>query len=500
MGGTLWQPRGFFLLLGLYSLVHLVLRLLVPPVLTIDDAREALFAQTFEWGYQARQPPFYNWLVWATVRLFGVGIASVSSVKYALLALAYAFLYLGARRILVDPRLAAPAAFSLLLMVPVNWVVHEALTHSIAVLTAAAATVYALIRLEASGRPWAYAGLGAALGLGLLSKFSYALFASALLLGALAVQPFRRRLASPWLLLTAGVVALLLLPYGLWFYGHDFSLTRIYAEEVDPGTPEPYLAGIASALYYILRVTFYYVTPLWIVFLVLFPGAWRAPAPLSGRALAGRRLLERFFLAELGLLVAGAVFAGVTYLKFRWMMPAFFLVPLYVFSRLDARAVETGRVRRFAQLLLVTELVLVVAFLVNVYRGDRFGKPSHLTTPYDVVATRLAAAGFRTGTIAADEGPLAGNLRLWFPGSRIMRVENPDYVPPPRGDGQCLIAWEGREPGVPAKMREWIAATLGVALTGNEPVRLIEEPVHFARHRRLSVRFVLFEDGVGRCR
>ena len=44
---------------------HALLRLFLSSTLTADDAREAVLAQTLQWGYQARQPPLYNWLVWA---------------------------------------------------------------------------------------------------------------------------------------------------------------------------------------------------------------------------------------------------------------------------------------------------------------------------------------------------------------------------------------------------------------------------------------------------
>jgi len=500
-GRLAWStPAGFAVLLVAYGLVHLALRLALSTTVTIDDSREAVLAQTLEWGYQPRQPPLYNWLVWAAFQVTGPGVLGLSLVKYAVLGAAYAFVYASGRRILADERLPPLAAFSLLLMVPIGWVVHETLTHSVAVLAAAAATFYALLRLEVSGSRGAYAAFGLAVASGLLSKFSYALFAGALLLAALTVPAYRARLLHPRLGLAAGTAVLAVVPFALWFYGHEFSLARIYAEEVDPGTPEPYLLGVASAVYYLARVSAYYLTPVWLLLLALFPAAWRAAGAVTAPAPA-ERLLARFFLAEVSLVLAGALVAGVTYLKFRWMMPAFFLFPLYLFARVGRRPVDAGRLRWYARVLVLTAALGATAFAVNIWRGDALGRPSPLNASYDVLAAHVAAAGFSGGTIAGGEGSAAGNLRLWFPRARVLRIANPDYVPPDRaGGGQCLIVWEKeRSEIMPVEVARWLEAALGLRLPGDLPVRTVQVPFHFSREHRLRVRFVLLPQGMGRC-
>ncbi len=494
------SPAGFLALLALYLAGHLALRLWLSSTLTIDDSREAVLAQSLEWGYQPRQPPLYNWLVWAAFRLLGPGVLALTVVKYAVLGAAYAFVYASARRLLADRRLPPLAAWALLLMAPIGWVVHEALTHSVAVLAAAAATVYALLRVEATGRATAYAGLGLAVAAGLLSKFSYALFAGALLLGALTVDCYRARLLRPPALLTLAVAALAVVPFAAWFYGHRFSLVRLYAEEVDPGEPDPYLRGLASAVCYIARVTLYYLGPLAVVLGGLLPAAWRPSGP-GARPTPGERLLARFFLAELALVLAGALGAGVTYLKFRWLMPAYFLFPLYLLCRAERRGPEPRRLRWLARLLVLTAVVGAIAFVANIRRGDAWGRPSHMNAPYDGVAARVAAAGFTGGTIAAGEGPVAGNLRLAFPAARVLRLATPDYLPPGGGGGQCLIVWETeRSAGVPEEIVRWLGTALGARVSADLPVGTVEVPYHFARRERLRVRYVLLPGGAGECR
>src|SRR5262252_1691022 len=83
------QPGGTLLLIAAWASLHAVLRLSFSSTLTADDAREAVLAQSLRWGYQARQPPLYNWLVWAAFRLFGPGLLALTLLKYALLVLAF---------------------------------------------------------------------------------------------------------------------------------------------------------------------------------------------------------------------------------------------------------------------------------------------------------------------------------------------------------------------------------------------------------------------------
>jgi 4-amino-4-deoxy-L-arabinose transferase-like glycosyltransferase len=494
-------PRGFAALLGLYLAVHVLLRVGLAPALTADDARDAFFAQSLEWGYLPKQPPLFNWLLLGAFRAFGVSAASVGLVKYALLGLAYGFVYLSGRRLLADARLAGLAAFSFLLMVPVSWVAHDLLTHSLAALACAAGTFHALLRLQAAPTRGAYAALGLALGLGLLAKFSYLFVAGALLLAALTVPGFRARLLDRRVLLSLGVAVALVGPYLAWFSAHRLSLAAMYAEEVRPETAGSYLGGVASGLSYLARVTAYYLAPLGAACLLLFPRGWlgRAAAP----ATEGGRLLERFLLVEAGLLAGGVLAGAVTYLKFRWVMPIYLLVPLWAFARLDRLGPPEPAVRRFGRLLVAAEAVVVLAFAASIWRGDLLGKPARFNTPYDRVAARLAAAGFSRGTIVTGGGALAGNLRLAFPDSRVLRLANAHYLPPPRPGpgGQCLLVreLEPRESGLD-DVRAWAAAALGVAASDENPVAVIDEPFHFSRRHRFRAAYVLFPDGSGQCR
>ena len=485
---------------------HAALRVWISPGLNIDDAREAIFSQTLAWGYQPRQPPLYTWLAWATVRLAGVSVASLTALKYAVLAVAYAFLYLTARRVLTDPRLPGLAAFSLLLLLPIGWFVHDDLTQSVAVLAAAAATVYALIQLEAAPTTGHYATLGLAIALGTLSKLTYLVFGAALGLAALTVVPYRRRLLDPRLVVTLLVAAALLLPYGLWLATQQDELAR-FARQVGPGATRSFVIGVLEGLGAVLRTSAYYAAPLALCFLFVFPEVYRAGPAMARPVDSGGLLVERTLLAGLGLLVSGALLNVLGQLKFRWAIPLFFLLPLYACVRLDRLGIDAGRRRRlnvYAGVLVLAETLMVLGIVLQIRLGARVGLPARLNTPYDGVAGAAAAAGFRRGTIVAGPGSLGGNLRVAFPDSRVASLETPAYLPPPvagRDAGECLLVWDRANDGViPDDLGAWVHARLDVAGPAAPPVETVTLPHRHSPGVTYRAFFVHLPEGAGGCR
>ena len=503
----LWEPRGTLALLLAWAGFHVLLRLALSSTLTADDAREAVLAQSLQWGYQARQPPLYNWLAWGAFRLIGPGLLALTLVKYAVLVLAFWLVYLTGRRILTDPRLATLGAFSFLLIVPLSWTLHEALTHSVTVLAACAGTVYALVRLGDAPRPRLYAALGLAVGLGLLSKFTYVVFLAALGLGVALRGPVppappeprdprhraRRDASGP------PVRALVRGP-------GPRPRQRVRARGPDRGGGGVGRAGGSGSRLRGARHRF-------------LPGAdGTGPGRvlsrhLPARAPGGQRPARR--------------------------------PPPRVAPGLDARSPHAGRARRGSELpqgalahpgILPGSAVRTVAPRAprcareEAAGGARAGPgPGRDRGRRHAVGPRRGRepvqpavpderAVRRRGRRALARWLHGRNHRRRFrrprgePGRPLpARARAPHGVPglpaAPRGPGQCLLVWDrhrrGRggdaAPGPPEDVQR-LAATLGVALTGSEPVGAVEAPFRFAPARVRRVYYVIFPDGAGHCR
>jgi 4-amino-4-deoxy-L-arabinose transferase-like glycosyltransferase len=499
-------PRGTLALLLAWAGFHVLLRLALSTTLTADDAREAVLAQSLEWGYQARQPPLYNWLAWGAFRLLGPSLLALTLLKYAVLVLAFWLVRLTAERILVDPRLATLGAFSFLLIVPIGLTIHEALTHSVTVLAACAGTVYALVRLGDAPSARAYAGLGLAVGLGVLSKFTYVLFLVALALAALTVDRYRGRLLHPGVLIAGLVATALVLPFGLWFVGEGHDLSRLYAREVRIEDGDTWAAEAGVGLGYVARIAAYYLAPLGTVLAACFPAVYRR-LPRRSAGPAGGRLLGWLLAWVLIVLAAAALAGGLGFLKFRWLIPGFFLAPLYGLWRLERQGGPGNRLVAFAVVLLVAELAVVGALTVRVTGASLFPRPYRMNEPYDAIAAGLRRAGFTRGTIVAGFGTLAGNLAVRFPDARVLHTEYPDFRPPAGGGGQCLLTWDRRRgeredrdtPRMPDDLRA-LTAALGVRLAASEPIGVLEAPFRFDRRHVRRVYYILLPEGAGGCR
>lgn len=504
-----WIPRpgGTLALLLVWAGLHVLLRLLLSPALTADDAREAVLGQSLQWGYQARQPPLYNWLVWVAFRLLGPGLLALTLLKYAILVLAFWLVYLTARYCLADSRLATIGAFSFLLIVPISWTIHESLTHSITALAACAGTVYALVRLERGASVGAYAALGLAIGLGLLSKFTYVVFLAGVGLAGLTVSRFRTRLVHPGILVAGAVVAALVLPFAVWFVGEGHDLGRLYASEVRIEDGDDWMAEAGAGLAYVARIALYYLAPLAAVLAACVPAVFRR-LPADPSAPPGGRLLGWLLVWVLGILGTTALLGGLAFLKFRWLIPVFFLAPVYALWRLERHGGPGRRMRALVTVLIAAEIAVVVGLVVRVTGASFFPRPFRMNEPYDAVAAELRHRGFTRGTILSGHGTLAGNMAIRFPDSRVLHVESPGFRPPRAGDGQCLLVWDRqrgeRDPvPVPADLRA-LAEWLGVPLAGPDvagaPAGVIEAPFRFDRRHVRRTYYLLLPNGAGECR
>ncbi|MFT3721642.1 glycosyltransferase family 39 protein [Pseudorhodoferax sp.] len=407
-----------------YFAAHVLGRTLVSPALELDEAEQALWTQQLQWGYGA-QPPLYTWLQWGVFQVLGVSVFSLALLKNALLASAYVSVWL-AGRMLMPGALAAMAAASMLLLPQIGWEASRDLTHSVLLTTSSAATLAVVLALLRRPRPALYLLAGVLVGLGAMSKYSYAAFLAVLLLALLAGRDTRAVLLDRWAFAAAAVAGLLVLPHAWWLLQHWSLATGSTADKLAGAVPMGRLEGLWRGVWTLVLALLAFGGPWALVMALLFGrGAvrawsrWWRPAAADGAGWNVQALWRRYFLA-LGLLcLALVVFGGVTRFKDRWMMPFLFLLPLAFFSCAPELARHPGlaRLRRWLAVLAVAVLVLLTARVPWHALRER---PDELNQPVRELAQALRARGYAgAGTILASDRTLAGALRLQFPKARI---------------------------------------------------------------------------------
>ena len=499
---ALSSTPGFVLCVGLYMLWLFAFRGFLFPAASGDDAEQLLFSQSFAWGYDLRNPPLYTWGVIASQQIFGVTIHSVAFVKFTAMFLMYLFLRQGALGVLGEGRLASIAALSPLALYLVAW--DSVMNYSQTVLVAAMypATFCALLRLDAKPTLASYAILGIAVGIGLMSKYTYALFILSLLAAAMTDRALRARLVNPRALLAIAIAALIVLPHLIWYLDNTAAFTALVQSKFTFARGPDALPTPILGLGAVITAFFNASAPL-IFLLPLF--FWRGFAPLRGATAPSaryRRIIGASLIIMTGAIVVLVLGAEVTRLRTHYMV-MFILFPIYFFARVQAAGVSGAPFARYAGLL--TALAVIVGAAVPaIYLAEPLRcRRCTLMVPYGAFAERLREAGFTRGKVISWYLPvfLSGNLRVHFPDSAVASAKYPVYDPPGlKAPGQCLVIWERkRHSGVKPKLLDEARKRLGAVITGDEPVGEITLALSPARKDKFQYAFMLVPPDQGTC-
>ena len=225
LAGQMLTTRGVAAFWLLWSLAFVLMLWVVSPGRTLQDALAAELLQGhLAGGYQLRNPPLYEWLLWGVQQAVGPGPLSYLILRYSLIATTGILFTLAVQRTVASACLAAGFSLSLVLFFWFGWEIHQSVSHTLALLAAVLALFIAALAF-AERRTAARAFLlGLIIGLGLMAKWSFLLVLLSLA-AALAITPETRRMyREPRTLLVLAGAALPILPFGLWFATIDSDL------------------------------------------------------------------------------------------------------------------------------------------------------------------------------------------------------------------------------------------------------------------------------------
>jgi hypothetical protein len=456
-----------------YGIAHAVLRLSVSRTLTIDDSRANELTQQLAFGYQIRQPPLYEWILWSVQQLLGPGLESHLFVRYSLIALIGVTTYGAVRAATKSERWAAAASLSLLFTYPVGWTFHEWATQTLLLCAGCMMTVHAAINfLERRGGRTA-ALLGGALAFGLYAKFSFPLMAGGLLLAAISIPEARRKLADWRLLIALGVLAALFAPYALWVLQVQGDVVADLSGHLI-NQQRSHVARAGYGLWRLVTSTVTFLLPWIAIVALLAPQAFMKPKAGGPAASLSERLVLRAMIFALLLAAIGIVASGATNIAARYMHPMLFIAPVYVFARI-ARLAPADAARNYAGLAVIFAVAILVIRLVGVTDNPLTRSAERaLLMPYERLADTLAAKGLDRGTIATVSVREAGNLRAVMPGLRVTALDSLRVQRVPRDTQRsCSFVWMD---GQTDTVRRLVAGAAERA----ERIEIVPQPGFFA--------------------
>jgi len=390
------------------AVAHVAVRVAVSPALKADEAEQILWSQHLQLGY-GPQPPLYTWLQWAVNQVLGYTVLAGAVLKHALLVLTYTLIWLAGRELL-GPRGAWWAAAGLMLLPPLGWYSIHGHSHTVLVTAMACGAWWLLLRIVRQPRPAQFAWLGLVCGLGMLSKYNFALMALAMLLAALSVPEARRALLSRGWWWAPVVGALVVLPHAVWLLSHfgEAAMPTVNKMQI---RSEHYLGeGLLSLLDVYARAFILWV----LIALWAFRSAWwrGAVAP----AVPWAQLVFWRYLALITLaLLSMVVLVGATDFKGRWVMPLLCMVPLAAFAA-RPELQDHPHSGRYTGAAIAAALVMLVAGGARPWVSGWSTEVGELNHPVVELGVALREAGYDgRGRIIAADHMIAGMLRTRFP-------------------------------------------------------------------------------------
>jgi hypothetical protein len=197
---------------------------------TLSDARH------LDWGFVAYPPltAFFGRIEWS---LFGASLAGIRFFPALAQSVVFVVAGLMARR-LGGGRAAMLVAAIAVALTPVSLSGSSLFMYvSFDYLWYVLAAYFVICRIESGDARW-WLAIGAAIGLGMMTKYTMAFFAAGIVAGVV-FTPWREDLRSKWLWLGVALSVVIFLPHAVWQARHDFVtldfLKFIHARDVRIG-------------------------------------------------------------------------------------------------------------------------------------------------------------------------------------------------------------------------------------------------------------------------
>ena len=507
-------PRAVFgIWVSLFAIICLI-RTFVFVGTGADESEALILAQEWRLGYGPINPPLFVWLLIPALELFGVDIGVVVALRFVILTGTCFFLYLSAHRILQDKALAALAALTPVAIYYFAWDSLFHYSHSALLTLAVSGTFYVFLRLEARRDLGSYILFGLALGLGMLSKYNFGLFAAALVAAALLEREFRRCLLDRRIGVSLLIMVAVAAPHFIWLADHLAAFESHVSGRFSPGAGASIVSRTDAAVTTITSAISF-LLPAAVFLLLFFPRAFLTngtAAPVDGRY---RRVLERLLLIMVVVMVLAVFLLGVSGIRTHYMF-LLILFPVYAFVRIHAAEPRPRALNLYGVVLLALVVFLPLATTAKFVIDPQRGSKARYNVPYEAFAAQIRKAGFDKGTILGDwlTYPVAGNLRPHFPDSRAVSLLNIEeeafahekrepFLPPREkgADGMCLVVWTPRfDLGRVASIVKFMNGLFGTRLeSADVEPQFITAEMPPNSGRTVTLAYLLFGEGAGNC-
>jgi len=331
------------------------------------------------------------------------------------------------------------------LLFPFGWESHVDRTHSVLVTTLAAGTLWTYFALLRHPTRLRRALFGLLIGLGMQSKYNFAVFALGLAAASLIVRQHRSVIWTRDMWITVQVAALSLLPHASWFAQQVDTASGPTLGKMHSGAAG-YGANLINSLGDLVISIVAFISGFWIVLGFLFwpkrRGTLRLDSPEA-----------RFFFwlhaAGLGFIVALILCGCLVNIRARWLQPLLFSLPLGFFVFFLANTAKTYR--QVLLIALLGGLAMTVTLALRPQLQAALGKRPRIHQPYPELAAEIMRRFPTVQAIAGEDLNVAGNVHFQLQRIPALLVEDLCGALPAIGGKVLVLVQDGSQ----AATRPW---------------------------------------------
>lgn len=490
-------------LAGYFALMALQLSVFTPSGY-LDDSVVLLDAQSFEWGYDPKSPPLFIWLARTAMLVTGPQIETIFALRMACLFSFYAGLLGVARKLQPDPLLALGAGLAMLATIHFHWYFLWKYTNTTLALAVMPYAVLGFLRLARHRTVLAYGLFGFVSGLGLLSRYHFAILLVALLGAAAFSEKWRPVICDRRMLLAVSLAGVLVAPHVSWYLAHWPELAAQVPGNVGFDPAADRFAAAAKGLGNLAEETIsIFLFPLGVLMAGLMWPAFRPALVEDPDREADLVLVRNMLFGLAGIMVLVAIL-GLTRIRTRHLF-FFSFLPLWLIARLDRSRLPAFAAPGFAVALGLCVASAALGFGLQSWEYAGRCIRCEKALPFDTYARAIRAAGFDGGTIILSPSLNRGALlRSYFPNAFVaaplrFRGQAPALAGPPKKD--CLYVWKADpDDAVLADLRRGaVVPGPDLPLPSHAVFGGTRGKVHLTGQPTYLVRFVLVKGGLGNC-
>jgi len=425
------------ILFFVYLCIHAILRVYLSDTYQLDDAEQIIRGQHFSLGYPTPQPPLYTWISWASFKIFGASLATLTLIKYSLIFITFIFIW-KTGSLIFDQRKTNYLNFSAYLLMPsFAWHMHQGFTNTILLGLGISMTFYYLIKIMQDSELNNYIFLGISMAIGILGKYSFLIFLLLAFFSVIAISELRGKIQKKQLLVTLIVFVILISPHLTWLID-NFDLILVQIDKKLSISNSSIIMAKLLSLKDLFLALVGFITPL--IFSILFFMNHIEKRDFSPHDI-GYIFLQSFYKFFSLSLIVLIIFYSMPHFKVRWLHPIMMIFPFFIFVIIDKKYNFSDIAsKRFIKSVIIFSLVILSIRIAQLTIGPEIGFYGRINRPIIESVKKINPSVFNNAAIKTDDHFLGTHLLSHFNQNQILikdKIYRQHF-----DSSSCVILWD----------------------------------------------------------